>query len=162
TMLSGAAVCAAMGSAAQRQKKTVKNSFFFILYIQRAIIDLRCALSRLRFADRAYAYLFEQFGDFRLRDERWASKRSRLLIFIRPARRRVRDFLAVINTQTGINRRSDVIHHGLFFIFPTHIDNFGAGLVRLTDDPSRFDASAQKQIRETLAPVITAARGVHV
>src|SRR6266700_2827346 len=121
-MPSGTAVCAALGTAAQTQQRRVDRILLFIP-------------------------LCEQFPDFGQRNKRWTSEGSRLLVFIGSSGRRVHDFLGPIDAQSRIDRRNDVIHHGLFFVIPTHIKHFVT--VRLTDNPPRLDASAPKHICET-------------
>ena len=83
-----------------------------------------------------------------------------MLIFIGPSRRSIDDFPGVIDAESRVDRRCNVIHHWLFFEFPTHVGHFVA--VGLTDNPPRLDACAHEQIRETGAPMIAAAVGVHL
>src|SRR6266516_2284786 len=134
-MPSGTAVCAAIGNAAQTQQRRVDRILLFIP-------------------------LCEQFPDFGQGNKRLTSEGGRLLVFIGSPGRRVHDFLGPIDAQRRIDRRNDVIHHWLFFVIPTHIEHLVA--VRLTDNPSRLDASAHKQIRETGAPMIAPGVGVHL
>src|SRR5712691_1232570 len=104
--------------------------------------------------------LYEQLLNWSRRNKRRTSERSCLLVFVGSSRRCVNDLLGPIDAQSAIDRRNNVIHHGLFFEFPTHVGHFVT--VRLADDSSWLDAATHKQIRETGAPMITATVGVHL
>src|SRR6266852_1815407 len=54
-----------------------------------------------------------------------------------------------------------MIHHGLFFEFPTRFETFRACFVRLPNNPAWFDASTHEQIRVVSGEMVTAARSVH-
>src|SRR5437870_13322072 len=104
--------------------------------------------------------LNKQLRDVGQRNKRRTSQGSRLLVFIRATRRRFFDLLAVIDPQRRVDRRGDVILHGLLFVAPTDIDGFAA--LRLTDNPARLHAAANEHIGISGTPVVTAEVQVHV
>src|SRR5438034_383308 len=95
---SGTTVCAAIGIAAQTHQRIVEITFSFMLY--------------------------EQFVDWGSGNKRWSSERSRLLVLVGSSRRCVYDFLGPIDAQSRVNRRHDMIHHGLLFEFPARFETF--------------------------------------
>src|SRR5499426_1829911 len=104
-----------------------------------------------------FTRLDEQLRYFCERNKRRTSERSRLLVFIGSSRRRIDDFLAVIDAQCRVNRRCGVILHGLFFVAPAVVKALVA--VRLTDNPSWLNASSDEHIRINGTPMITALVG---
>src|SRR5206468_6956107 len=165
-MFSGAAVCAASGTAAHNRQRMVSVMFFFMRHLQtvtavwydrRYIVTLKIAGGHKK---TAATVSDKQLCDVGQRNKRRTSQRSGLLVFIRATRRCIGDLLAVIDPQHRVDRRGDVILHRLLFILPTNIDGFAA--LGLTDNPARLHPPADEDIGISGTPVVTAEVQVHV